>query len=137
MNEQDKSDLSKPYLVFKHEGRFIVGKEGDLIVNGPSFATNQFAQAHAKFCNRTDQILLECQHQLKGRGVLTISNYDGIFPSGSGYGPLCPRYTSDGVTLAEWEGGRLVQLNVPYLLWVWLRTSVLARGLRALWRGWA
>jgi len=47
-------------------------------------------------------------------------------------------FRSADKTIARWDNtGVLVELDLPHIVWIWLRTTAPVRVAKALWKGWA
>ena len=58
--------------------------------------------------------------------------------TGSVTGQFQTYFKSADKLVARWDHtGTLIELDLPYLVWVWLRTTAPVRVAKALWKGWA
>lgn len=92
------------------------------------FQTEWAAKSHARFCNRLDQYQFDTISftqplHLTGGMLIGQSNQFEFLQSGK-------------VVVRIGCSGDVQVFNLPYLAWIWLRTTWLGRGLKAFWYGW-
>ena len=99
---------------------------GDTVIERYPFKTAEVAQICANIFNRD-----AAKHAASGNFYFT--------PQGSAVANQFQTYfKSANKIIARWDHtGVLVELDLPYITWIWLRTTAPVRLIKALWRGWA
>lgn len=102
-------------------GDVSLGKHEELVSELYEFETEWAAASHARFCNRIEPR----PPQVPTYGVLDWSGERGT--------SFC---VGNREVWRVLQGGQVERFDLPYFVWAWLRTSALARGLKAFWYGW-
>lgn len=128
------------WIAVTREGKWFAGRLGTPIDDAAKFATQWAAEAHARFCNRIDRIQYECEQQLAGISPVTKSDWTFIYDGAVGSSHIANEFRSGGHVYARFVDGQLVDLDLPYLVCIWLRSTPLIRGIKkgskAFWYGW-
>ena len=94
---------------------------GWLVTNGDEryvFKTAEFAAIFAKFCNRIEPT--------PANGIYLYANGSCITTGSTGY--ACRSIKIGGLEVATFNSsGELEQVNLPLIVWHWLKFSLLAR----------
>lgn len=101
-------------------GDVSLGKHEELVSELYQFQTEWAAASHARFCNR-----IEFRPQRFGTSRLV--GWSGGTETGFS--------VANREVLRVSQGGEIEKFDLPYLVWVWLRTSALGRGFKAFWYG--
>ena len=112
------------------DGKVGIGGENNVIERYP-FLTAQMAAICADIFNRD----MDRQRPL---GVATWwAGKEGYtIPFNSTPDWLVVRTNNREIVRVD-QTGNIVRLELPYLIWCWLRTTAPVRGAKALWKGWA
>jgi len=91
------------------------------------FQTEWAAESHARFCNRLESSngAISFIQPMYLKDSLFIGQPNQFEFRQAGREVICIN-----------QDGEVKTFDVPYLVWLWLKTTSLAKGLRAFWYGW-
>lgn len=123
-----KSDIHAKSWIIEDvpDGTFIV--RGNLPTNnryGYYFKTKEWATQFLDFCLRTDQIKADTR-------VALLTHAYGIISFGSNQRVWC----LGDITIVEWDHyGNLIKFDLPRLVWIWFKNSLIGKLFKRLWVG--
>lgn len=91
------------------------------------FQTEWAAESHARFCNRLEndgRVISFAQPWIVNHSICISQSNEFEFRQ-SGREVICIN-----------QDGEIKTFDLPYLIWIWVKTTSLAKGLRAFWYGW-
>lgn len=93
------------------------------------FQTEWAAESHARFCNRLEN----------NYGAITFTHPWSVDGRVSVIGSSTNQFEfwqAGREIICIGSGNEVKTFDLPYLIWIWLRTTWLGRGLKAFWYGW-